>query len=142
MMSTAFLPLISFSKSHSLPCCFDPVSDFISHSFFHLSLHVYTSSSSGFLNLSPLSVSLSLQVSTTSTYHYTLTWRQLPRPWPHLSLVWRSGTACGSKSPSPTLSSVRQKTSGNKGRKKEFHELSVPRRILQGSHYVHRIKTV
>ena len=38
---------------------------------------------------------LFLQVLTTSTYHYTLTWLRLRRPWPPRSPVWRSGTACG-----------------------------------------------
>lgn len=52
--------------------------------------------------------SFSLQALMTSTYPCTLTWRQWPRQWPHLSLVWKSGTACGSKSPSLTLSSVRR----------------------------------
>lgn len=47
------------------------------------------------------------QVSTTSTYLYTLTWLQLPRLWPHQSQVWRSGIACGSKSPSLMLFLVR-----------------------------------
>lgn len=56
------------------------------------------------LNSFPLIFS---QVSTTSTYPCTLTWLQLPRLWPHQSRVWRSGIACGSKSPSLMLFLVR-----------------------------------
>lgn len=37
------------------------------------------------------------QDSTTSTSPSTVTWRQLPRPWPAQSLVWRCGTGCGSR---------------------------------------------
>lgn len=47
------------------------------------------------------------QVSMTSTFPCTLTWLRLPRRWPPQSQVWRSGIACGSKSPSLMLSLVR-----------------------------------
>lgn len=100
-----------WSPPHSFPSRSDTVQ--ISP-FIHLTLYVYTSSPSTHLKCS----SVSLQVLMTSTYRSTLTWHQLPRPWPLQSRVWRSGTACGSKSPSPTLSSVRLQ-SEDKNKKKE-----------------------
>lgn len=126
-----------WSPPHSFPSRSDAVQ--ISP-FIHLTLYVYTSSPSALLKCS----SVSLQVSMTSTYRSTLTWHQLPRPWPLQSRVWRSGTACGSKSPSPTLSSVRLQKWRQKQKKRVhyFHELCVSQRALQGKHYVLRIKTV
>lgn len=83
---------------HSLPSWFWPSSDFICCSLtvcMSFLFHLYE-------------VLFSLQVLTTLTCHYTPTWHPLRRPWPHRSQVWRSGTACGLKSPSPTLSLVRK----------------------------------
>lgn len=64
------------------------------------------------LNWFPLIFS---QVSMTSTYPCTLTWLQLPRLWPHQSRVWRSGIACGLKSPSLMLFLVRLQSRNDRG---------------------------
>lgn len=81
---------------------------FLTQFLFYLSFFILPHVCIFFLFFCVSKVLLSPQVLTTLTCHYTLTWHPLQRPWPPQSRVLRSGTACGLKSPSPTLSLVSQ----------------------------------